>query len=334
MRLSSARALKTELLETELFASVAAVPSGAVRGTVVASAVPLAARGVSLISVCAVGVAPHGRMDYRIAVRVPTKTMAASTEVDLIRKRAKNEIDIRVTGRIRPQLKLFPRRRHRPTIAGTSVGHFHVTAGTLGYFAERKGRLGFISNNHVLANSNDAAVGDVILQPGALDGGERPGDEIGFLEHFVPIRRTPNFVDCAFAAFHGDDLPGAIRLPDIGKVKGINDDLTEKMRVRKYGRTTGLTRGRVTAFELDNVTVDFEAPLRIVRFDGQIEIEGADEGPFSKSGDSGSLIVDGRRRAVGLLFAGGTTGGGNGKGLTYACPIQTVLDALDARLLE
>jgi hypothetical protein len=149
----------------------------------------------------------------------------------------------------------------------------------------------------------------------------------------VPIKSESNLVDCAFAAFDREDVPGDIRLPEIGKVKGINEELNEGMKVSKFGRTTGLTRGRITAFELDNVPLDFKE-LGEVRFDGQIEIEGAGTGPFSRGGDSGSLIVDGRLRAIGLLFAGGDTGGKNGKGLTYACPISAVLEALDAELLE
>jgi hypothetical protein len=65
-----------------------------------------------------------------------------------------------------------------------------------------------------------------------------------------------------------------------------------------------------------------------LRFDNQIEIEGAEEDGFRDGGDSGSLIVDEGRRAVALLFAGSDIGGTNGKGLTYANPIRAVLDAL------
>lgn len=54
--------------------------------------------------------------------------------------------------------------------------------------------------------------------------------------------------------------------------------------------------------------------------------------PFSDSGDSGSLIVDDDRLAIGLLFAGGDEGGRNGKGLTYANPLRAVLDALQVDL--
>ena len=79
----------------------------------------------------------------------------------------------------------------------------------------------------------------------------------------------------------------------------------EGTEVAKLGRTTGLTRGRVTAFELDNVVVGYD--LGNLRFDNQIEIKGAGEEAFS---------------------AGGDVGGSNGQGLTYANPLRTDLDKL------
>jgi hypothetical protein len=76
------------------------------------------------------------------------------------------------------------------------------------------------------------------------------------------------------------------------------------------------------------VVVEFSAGL-LLRFDNQFEVEGAGKHPFSRGGDSGSLIVEaGPRLAVGLLFAGTDSGGGNEQGLTYANPLRTVLDAL------
>ncbi|NOG48388.1 MAG: hypothetical protein HND48_02260 [Chloroflexi bacterium] len=45
-----------------------------------------------------------------------------------------------------------------------------------------------LSNNHVFANSNDAQVGDSILQPGPADGGQNPGDAVATLERYVPLR--------------------------------------------------------------------------------------------------------------------------------------------------
>ena len=87
----------------------------------------------------------------------------------------------------------------------------------------------------------------------------------------------------------------------------------------------------MTAFDLDNVVVNYD--IGNLRFDGQIEIEGAGTTGFSDGGDSGSLIwTTGDHLAVGLLFAGGDTGGSNGQGLTFANPIGDVLDRLKVNL--
>lgn len=84
-----------------------------------------------------------------------------------------------------------PRDRFRPEIpSGVSIGHYKITAGTLGTIVTDKntGEKLILSNNHVLANSNDALVGDAILQPGPADGGQNPADMVARLERFVRIR--------------------------------------------------------------------------------------------------------------------------------------------------
>jgi hypothetical protein len=83
-----------------------------------------------------------------------------------------------------------PKDRYRPTIpSGVSIGHFKVTAGTLGTIVKDRttSELFILSNNHVLANCNDAVPGDAILQPGAIDGGQNPADVVAKLERFVKL---------------------------------------------------------------------------------------------------------------------------------------------------
>lgn len=86
-----------------------------------------------------------------------------------------------------------PRDRFRPEIpCGVSIGHYKITAGTLGAIVTdtQTGERLILSNNHVLANSNNALVGDAILQPGPADGGQNPGDLVARLERFIPLRYT------------------------------------------------------------------------------------------------------------------------------------------------
>jgi len=95
--------------------------------------------------------------------------------------------------------------------------------------------------------------------------------------------------------------------------------------VKKYGRTTGETNGRVYA---TNVTVDVQYDSGVARFVNQIVVT---PGNFSAGGDSGSLIVVNNKRspdhlsAVGLLFAGSSQ-------YTIANPIDLVLDAFDVTI--
>jgi hypothetical protein len=44
-----------------------------------------------------------------------------------------------------------------------------------------------LSNNHVLADSNEGKPGDLILQPGSFDGGILSADGVATLERFEPI---------------------------------------------------------------------------------------------------------------------------------------------------
>ena len=79
-------------------------------------------------------------------------------------------VTLRVTGRI--MAFSDPTQRQRPAPAGFSVGHPAITAGTIGArVRDALGRVYILSNNHVLANSNGASLGDAEYQPGPFDGG-------------------------------------------------------------------------------------------------------------------------------------------------------------------
>ncbi len=118
------------------------------------------------------------------------KPLAALTPADIVPK----EIDGMRTDVVEVGvLRAFQggRARYRPVIpSGVSIGHFQVTAGTLGAVVRDKntGERLLLSNNHVFANSNDAQIGDVILQPAAMDGGQNPADLVARLERYVRLR--------------------------------------------------------------------------------------------------------------------------------------------------
>ncbi len=216
-------------------------------------------------------------------------------------------------------------RRVRPVRPGYSVAHPRVTAGTIGAGCyDLRGtvpgepkRYYILSNNHVLANSNNASIGDPVYQPGPADGGG-PADAIGRLARFVPIRfdGSCNYVDAAIAEVRFDQLdrdiywngyPSAIVGP--AQVGGL---------VKKTGRTTHFTTGRITAVNA-TVNVNYGAG-RVARFCRQIVTT-----DMSAGGDSGSLVLDFQNRPVGLLFAGSSVA-------TILNPIATVQLALGVRL--
>jgi hypothetical protein len=92
----------------------------------------------------------------------------------------------------------------RPSPSGISIGRAldnPIDAGTLGCLVtdNTDGTLCIVSCNHVLANENAAQAGDVIIQPGSIDGGSSPADNIATLKRFVTINASGNTVDCAIA---------------------------------------------------------------------------------------------------------------------------------------
>jgi hypothetical protein len=211
-------------------------------------------------------------------------------------------------------------KRMRPAQGGYSVGHYKITAGTIatGVYDVLPGggsnppahgigvppKFYLLSNNHVLANSNIAAAGDPILQPGPFDGGTLPADRIGFLSRFVPITFEPpiprafhrNLVDAAIAEVQFQDLEREIFW--LGTVRGWRPKagVTLGTLVKKVGRTTNHTVGRIIAI---GATVDVNYGGQVARFSDQIITSN-----MSAGGDSGSLVVTLDNVAVGLLFAG------------------------------
>lgn len=291
------------------------------------------ARGVQApLAGIALGARPINAGEYRLAVRVQDREAMRGPLLGRIEAAARGEVEVRYVGRIVKRDAPFFQARRRPLIIGASVSHPEVTAGTLGGFVQAGADvLHLLSNNHVLADENRGEVGDAILQPGSADGGSDPPDAVATLSFFAPLTEGgPNRVDAALARIADEVEVDAETLVEVGTLAPGVLPPSEASEVMKLGRTTGVTSGRVTAFELDGVEVAYDA-FPSLRFDDQIEIEGNGAGPFSQGGDSGSLIFSaGGRQAVGLLFAGGEAGGVD---VTYANPIGLVLEAMGAQLV-
>jgi len=201
-----------------------------------------------------------------------------------------------------------------------------LSVGTLGFFLEDKsGNLYLVSNNHVIANENNASVGDSIVQPGTLDltqtelqqmntiGKLRNQLEIGTLDAWVDIDLSAvNEVDVAIASLNGvrDETKlsrigfgsEAVRFGKPYKLNA-NAEIEGDARVYKAGRTTGWTEGEVTAI---GVNVNIRYSSGVAQFKNQIAITPSTDntGPFSDRGDSGSGIWNTENELVALLYAG------------------------------
>jgi len=214
-------------------------------------------------------------------------------------------------------------RFERPVPIGVSTGHPNITAGTIGARVTHGTNVYALSNNHVYADENNARIGDPVLQPGPYDGGTAPADTIGTLFDFEPIvfsTDASNVIDAAIATSSTSLLGNATPRDGYGTPKSATAPASIRMKVKKYGRTTGFTEGQVYAIEATaNVVYD----AGVARFVHQIIIT---PGTFSAGGDSGSLIVADAKgkntvdnnKPVGLLFAGSDL-------FTIANPIDAVL---------
>ena len=273
-------------------------------------------------------------------------------ETDFIpREVAGVRTDVFEVGDLRP-LTVYTE-RHRPAPGGVSLGHYQITAGTLGCVVSdhKTGVRMILSNNHVLANRNDGQPGDPILQPGPADGGSPQRDTIALLERFETIHYNQEPAACNVARAYaclGNRLarlagshhqlqviqafPNATNQIDAALARPIQDSdvLDENLgigdingqteaalgqEVCKTGRTTGLTNGTVSVLDA-TVTVNY-GDERTATFEHQIVST-----PMSDGGDSGSLLVASQtKQAVGLLFAGSSQA-------TLFNPIQAVLKTL------
>jgi len=192
--------------------------------------------------------------------------------------------------------------RQRPAPHGVSTGHVEITAGTDGFVAWGLVEMNGVevpqpftySNNHVYANENEAEVGDPIVQPGPHDGGiNTDKDTVAELAGYVEIIDEDNLVDLAWARVKGRNLNSYI--PGVG-VPTDTAEVSEGDEVKKFGRTTGLKKGKVLSTDA-RVRVRYDSGLK--EFEDQVITES-----ISAPGDSGSAVVDSDGDLVGLLFAG------------------------------
>lgn len=156
-------------------------------------------------------------------------------------------------------------------------------------------------------------------------------DAFAKLLRFAPIdlEGGRNLIDAAVGVLN-PRVKVNLEICSIGKVAGLAT-AKEGGKVRKHGRTTGLTFGTIVDTSVDAVVgMDHEDPSVTAVFVNQIRVNLAPpSSAFGQGGDSGALVVTHakRARAVGLYFAGPPSGS-----YGLASPIKAVLHALKIAL--
>ena len=228
--------------------------------------------------------------------------------------------------------------------------------GTLGSLIQNSsGTQYLLSNNHVLARSDQASVGESIVQPGLIDDNCTPYGQpgaaitpVGTLTDWLSLKSSATNADAAIAAVNSGAVSTAGNILELGSLQtngtltaappgisstgGKGESAALNMSVAKSGRTTGLTCAIISAVNLD-VSVDYftdcgETKAYLTKtFTNQIAITG---NQFSDAGDSGSLVVDSTTaEPVGLFFAGGVNTSGVSEGV--ANPAADVLSELGTK---
>jgi hypothetical protein len=251
------------------------------------------------------------------------------------------EVDVEVTGPISSAQAAAPRKAPvgsagktsapaptsvfpRPVPIGVSTGNAgECSAGTISArVKDGAGNVYALSNNHVYALGNKAEIGSQVLQPGRYDTGcaYSSANVIGTLSDFEPIvysTSASNVIDAAIASSTTASLGNSTPTNGYGTPSSIALAATVGLSVQKFGRTSSLTAGTVTAV---NGIVNVGYGSGTARFVDQVIVQS--NKPFLRSGDSGSLLVTRSATAnpVGLLFASDASGK-----FAVANPIGSVL---------
>jgi hypothetical protein len=207
----------------------------------------------------------------------------------------------------------------------TSGGTITCCSGTLGSLVTRGGTQYLLSNNHVLARTDQALAGESIIQPGLIDSncGQGANNIVGTLTQFYNLETGPSpKIDAAIAQVAQNAVDPGGNILYLGSASDANNvpvpgppaagaGLPEtaallSRAVAKSGRTTGLTCSTILSVST-TTSVQYQkgcatGPTFNETFNNQVAVTG---GAFSAPGDSGSLIVtQDTAEAVALLFGG------------------------------
>src|SRR5215218_8838033 len=198
-------------------------------------------------------------------------------------------------------------------------------SGTLGALITDGSNQYILSNNHVLARSDQAVAGEDVSQPGLIDNGCRIATVVADYTGASPLGSN---VDAAVAQLRAGQMDSSGFIEDIGVPGNSIVAPSVGLSVAKSGRTTGFTTGSVSSINT-SVNVQYQKGCNsgkkfTVGYTNQVVINSS---TFSAGGDSGSLIVtnNSSHNPVALLYAGSSTS-------TIGNPINEVLSKLSSAL--
>lgn len=233
-----------------------------------------------------------------------------------------------------------------------------------------------LSNNHVLSNNEDLNPDkNNIVQPGDGDGGQHeppsgnppttthPGNDclpgipdkcIAFLSAFkkilkdetvnssarpldLPFNPGSNIMDAAIAEIHEDRRDVVSQIVDVARAPRTPAHANLRDSVKKSGRTTAVTHGRIIRTNYDFILKMAESVTTVAGviettqwwswWEDQIVVK-SNSGAFVKKGDSGSVILNASNNVVGLLFSGSV----NGK-YGFVNPIKPILRQFNVEIV-
>ncbi|HLF13462.1 MAG TPA: hypothetical protein VI932_01055 [Bacteroidota bacterium] len=300
----------------------------------------------------ATGLAPDGRIAILVylkeAPKVPVKGIGISAagiplEIDGV------PVVTEVTGEFHAMAGgsgVSHKAKQTPPIQlGTSGGwrydlaNGYCCGGTLGSLINKGGAQYVLSNYHVFwadivngGNGRVATAGDPVVQPGLID----VGCVAANAQNVATLSGSGSLPGANVDAGYAQVISGMVRtdgaILEVGTISATTQAAALNQAVKKSGRTTGLSRSKVSGLNATvSIAYDNECAGGAAftkTFTGQIVI--ANRGSkFLAGGDSGSLMVQDvttNPRAVGLLYAGSFTS-------AIANPINAVLSWAGATMV-
>ncbi|MBV7417890.1 S1 family peptidase [Comamonas sp. CMM03] len=233
--------------------------------------------------------------------------------------------------------------------SSVSVGN-NREAGTLGCLVkDANGDLFGLSNNHVSGACSYAPIGLPVMAPGILD--VTPGNPypftIGVHHTNLPmlfgdpsgVDHTQNS-DAALIRITAPQLISSMQRGSYDTPTSVAN-LTTGMKVEKVGRTTGHTHGTIMGEIVGVIPVNYVAQQ--YGFSGPAYFENVFVAygigdVFSDGGDSGSLVThvdaNGKRHAVGIVFAGSTDSSAAGGKRSLILPLRSILTRFNVELVS